>query len=53
MLVHEDAYIRDNNNNKTAAIITEDDDWKAPTAGDKVIVGIISIKLELKSPRKG
>lgn len=52
VLVREDAYLRDENN-KTAAIIPDNTGWTAPKAGERVIVGVISIKLDPGSPHVG
>ncbi|KAK4658187.1 hypothetical protein QC762_204540 [Podospora pseudocomata] len=52
VLVREDAYLCDENN-KTAAIIPDNTGWTAPKAGERVIVGVISIKLDPGSPHVG
>ncbi|ERF72736.1 hypothetical protein EPUS_04789 [Endocarpon pusillum Z07020] len=52
VIVAEDEYQPDENE-KTEATIPSDDAWKAPTAGEKVVVGVASIKLEPGSKRKG
>ncbi|KAM5359151.1 hypothetical protein ACJZ2D_014690 [Fusarium nematophilum] len=51
-LVQEDA-LPPEENDKTKAIIPHNNGWEAPEAGDKVIVGVISIKLEPGSARRG
>ncbi|KAK4645775.1 hypothetical protein QC761_204540 [Podospora bellae-mahoneyi] len=52
VLVREDAYLHDENN-KTAAIIPDNTGWTTPKAGEQVIVGVISIKLDPGSPHVG
>jgi hypothetical protein len=52
VLIAEDDYLPDENTN-TTAIIPPNNGWEPPDAGEKVIVGIISVKLDLHSPHKG
>lgn len=52
VLVIEDEYKIDENN-ATKATIPSDNGWDPPAEGEKVIVGVASIKLEPKSQRKG
>lgn len=52
VLVQEDAYIPDENA-KARGIIRQDNGWSPPEAGEKVIVGVMAIKLDPNSPRKG
>ncbi|GAB1317027.1 N-acetyltransferase domain-containing protein [Madurella fahalii] len=52
VLVQEDAY-DPQENDKTDAVIPSDNGWELPEAGAKVVVGVITIKLEPDSTRKG
>lgn len=52
VIVAENGYQPDENEN-TEATIPSDDAWKAPTAGEQVVVGVASIKLEPGSKRMG
>ncbi|KAH6977724.1 acyl-CoA N-acyltransferase [Ilyonectria destructans] len=38
---------------KTEATIPQDNGWEPPKAGTKVVVGVMSLKLEPNSPRRG
>lgn len=52
VLVVEDEYIP-NENESTDAIISDDNGWSAPPAGEKVVVGAITLKLPPGSTRRG
>ncbi|KAJ5722858.1 hypothetical protein N7488_000893 [Penicillium malachiteum] len=52
VLVVEDAFIP-NENAFTKASMLKDNGWKAPAAGEKVVVGVMSFKLESGSAHIG
>ncbi|KAH6989584.1 hypothetical protein BKA56DRAFT_728041 [Ilyonectria sp. MPI-CAGE-AT-0026] len=52
VLVQESAY-QPNESERTEAIIPANNGWTPPDAGQQVIVGVLSVKLEPDSPRKG
>ncbi|KAK5662619.1 hypothetical protein OQA88_8533 [Cercophora sp. LCS_1] len=52
VLVQEDAYLPDEND-KTSAIIPDNNGWGVPKAGDQVVVGVVSVKLQPGSAHKG
>jgi hypothetical protein len=52
VLVAEDDYLPDENRHTTATIPPQNG-WAAPGAGETVIVGIISVKLDSNSMHKG
>ncbi|KAK3935949.1 GCN5-related N-acetyltransferase protein [Diplogelasinospora grovesii] len=52
VLVQEDAY-EPKEDDKTTAIIPPNNGWTPPEAGEKVVVGVLIVKLEPGSPRRG
>lgn len=48
----EDSFILDEND-FTQATILQDNGWALPKKGEKAIVGVVSIKLEPNSKRRG
>lgn len=52
VLVREDAY-EICEGGKTEAIIPKDNGWEPPKVGTKVVVGVMSLKLEPNSRRRG
>ncbi|KAK7403400.1 hypothetical protein QQX98_010813 [Neonectria punicea] len=52
VLVQESAYQPDEND-RTSAIIPPSNGWNPPKAGEQVVVGVLSVKLEPNSPRQG
>jgi hypothetical protein len=52
VLVQEDTH-DPRENDKTDAVIPDNNGWEPPQAGSKVVVGVISVKLEPGSARRG
>jgi hypothetical protein len=52
VLVQEDTY-NPHKNEQTTAIIPRDNGWAPPEAGGKVVVGVVSLKLEPDSVCRG
>lgn len=52
VLVQEAAY-EPSEGQETKAIIPSDNGWTPPDAGEMVVVGVMSLKLEPNSPRRG
>ena len=52
VLVQEDAY-DPQEGDKTVAVIPIHNGWECPEPGTKVVVGVITIQLELNSPHRG
>ena len=52
VIVAEDNY-EPNESSKTEAVVPADNGWRPPAAGEKVIVGLLSLKLSPSSKRRG